>query len=98
MNATPDRWEYDGRHYLVDRCGDTSKYGFGWELEDVAPTPGRGVVLEAYLEGATGTALFRSYTDQPLPLALVERFVTEAAPDLAEVVAKVDAEEVAQSS
>ncbi|WP_037304022.1 hypothetical protein [Amycolatopsis orientalis] len=86
-------WEYDGRHYLINRWSDSSRYGFGWELEDVAPTPGKGVVLNAYLDGTSGTALFRADTDEPLPLALVERFIAEAGPDLAEVVAMVEAED-----
>ncbi|SDY05802.1 hypothetical protein SAMN05421504_104370 [Amycolatopsis xylanica] len=83
-------WEYDGRHYLINTWSDTSRFGFGWELEDVAPTPGKGVVMEAYLDGTTGAALVRVDTDEPLPLALVERFLAEAAPDLAEVAAMAE--------
>jgi hypothetical protein len=74
-----DPWEYDGRHYLITAFSDgTARRGFGWELEDVAPTPGRGVILEAFQHATTGALTFTAFSDEPLPLALVVRFVTEA--------------------
>jgi hypothetical protein len=84
MTDLPERWEFDGRHYLITVFDDTSatREGLGWELEDVAPTPGRGNVLEAFRDDNTGALTVTALTDQPLPLALVQRFVTEAERDL----------------
>jgi hypothetical protein len=53
------------------------------ELEDVAPTPGKGLVLEAFRDDTAGTLTIRAFTDEPLALTLVQRFITEAARDLA---------------
>nr|WP_042187238.1 hypothetical protein [Kibdelosporangium sp. MJ126-NF4]CEL17928.1 hypothetical protein [Kibdelosporangium sp. MJ126-NF4]CEL22679.1 hypothetical protein [Kibdelosporangium sp. MJ126-NF4]CTQ89820.1 hypothetical protein [Kibdelosporangium sp. MJ126-NF4]CTQ90846.1 hypothetical protein [Kibdelosporangium sp. MJ126-NF4] len=84
MNDLSDPWEYDGRYYLVTEFSDVSRRdGLGLELEDVAPTPGRGNVLEAFRDDTAGTITIAAFTDQPLPLALVHRFVTEAARELA---------------
>lgn len=83
MDRQPGPWEYGGRHYLVTVFSDVStRNGLGWELEDVGPIPGRGVVLEAFRDDSNGSVTVRAFTDQPLPLALVHRFVSEVAHDL----------------
>lgn len=74
------RWEYGGRFYGVVKFSDVStRDGYGWELHDEAPAPDRGVVLEAFWDDTENTFTFRAFTERPLPFALVQRFVTEAA-------------------
>jgi hypothetical protein len=48
------------------------------ELEDVAPAPGRGNVLQAFHDDTTGEMTFSSYSTEPLPFDLVEQFIVEA--------------------
>lgn len=64
---TPERgWAYDGRHYLVAGSSDvTTREGYGWGLEDVAPAPGLGVVLEVFYDDTTGKFTFMSRTERP---------------------------------
>jgi hypothetical protein len=50
----------------------------GLELDDVAPAPGRGTVLEAFHDDTTGELTFTAYVTDPLPLDLVEQFIVEA--------------------
>lgn len=50
----------------------------GLELDDVAPAPGRGTVLEAFHDDATGEVTFTAHVADPLPFELVEQFVAEA--------------------
>jgi hypothetical protein len=71
-------WEYAGRYYLIFAFSEAEQGGAGWELEDVGPAPGRGIVLEAFRAGSSEFT-FTAYTDHPLPFELVYRFVTEAA-------------------
>ena len=79
MPASGQDWEYDGRYYMVTGFSDVgTRDGHGWELEDVAPAPGRGQVFEAFYDDTTREFTFRSYTERALPFALVERFVREA--------------------
>jgi hypothetical protein len=77
---TPENtWEYDDRFYAVTAVSGTgTRDGFGWELDDVAPAPGHGPVLEAFWDDGAGRFTFTSFTPDPLPFALVERFVREA--------------------
>lgn len=78
MSGLP--WEYEGRHYEVTKFSEVSdRDGYGWELNDVAPAPSRGLICEAFLDDTTGRFTFTALTNDPLPFALVERFVTEAA-------------------
>ena len=75
----PSRWFFSGRHYAVTQFSDVAtRDGYGWEVDDVAPAPGRGTVLEAFWDDTTGEFTFWSQTDEPLPFALVEPFVAEA--------------------
>lgn len=77
-------WEYQGRSYLVWKVtGADDRDGLGWELEDVGPSPGRGIVLEVFTDGDAGLT-FTAFTDRPLPFELVHRFVTEAARAISE--------------
>ncbi|MFE6861281.1 hypothetical protein [Nocardia sp. NPDC057668] len=79
-DSPADRWEYEGRFYTVTAFSDVSaRDGYGWELEDLGPAPGRGVVLVAFSDDTTGACTLRVFTDQPLPFALVQRFIGEAA-------------------
>lgn len=71
-----DEWHYGGRYYLLTQYTDPES--IGWELEDVAPTPGRGEVLDAKLHDDDGSLTVRVWTSDPLPIELVHRFVTEA--------------------
>ncbi|MBY8862715.1 hypothetical protein K7711_40040 [Nocardia sp. CA2R105] len=81
--AVTPRWEYGGRYYVVWRVTDSGEQDtLGWELEDVGPSPGRGIVLEAFGQDASGEFVFTAFTDQPLPFALVHRFVVEAAREI----------------
>ncbi|WP_216902104.1 hypothetical protein [Nocardia alni] len=80
--APPLRWEYGGRVYVVWRVTDDGN-GSGWELEDVGPAPGRGIVLEIFTADADGEFAVTAFTDRPLPFALVRRFVSEAAREIA---------------
>lgn len=81
--AVSPRWEYGGRYYVVWRVTDSAgRATLGWELEDVGPSPGRGLVLEAFEQDASGEFAFTAFTDEPLPFALVHRFVVEAAREI----------------
>lgn len=74
-----DEWLFDGRYYVVTAFSDVAtRDGFGLELEDVGPAPGRGIVLEAFWDDATGKFTFKSCTDGVLPFDLVEQFVRSA--------------------
>jgi hypothetical protein len=73
-------WEHQGRYYLVTAFSDVAgRDGYGWELEDVAPAPGRGSICEAFYDDTISQFTFKALTQDPLPFALIERFVTEAA-------------------
>ncbi len=68
-----DEWHYGGRYYhLLNVSGQD----YSWELEEVAPTPSRGTVLSTNLTD-DGEFTFEAHTTDPLPMALVHRFVTE---------------------
>jgi hypothetical protein len=48
-NAELDRWHLGGRWYTTTLASDVqTRDGMGLELDDVAPAPGRGTVLEAF--------------------------------------------------
>lgn len=48
------------------------------ELDDVAPAPGRGLVMVAHRNDSTAEYTFVCYAAGRLPLAVVERFVAKA--------------------
>ena len=75
-----DRWFFDGRHYAVTAFSDVStRDGYGWELTDVGPGVGRGVVCEAFYDDTLRTFTFTPKVTSALPFDLVHQFVTEAA-------------------
>lgn len=78
-----DEWHYDGRYYLLTTGTEPDAYY--WELEDAAPTPGRGIVLMARRADADGSVTVSTYTEDPLPIELVHRFVSEIRADAATI-------------
>ena len=73
-----DRWHFDDRWYLITAFSEVgSRDRFGLELEDVAPSPGKGVVLSAFYDDSTSRISISSKTADPLPLDLVEQFLEE---------------------
>lgn len=81
MTSVPEseRWQFGGRWYAVTMASDVgARDGMGLELDDVAPAPGRGVALEAFHHDQTGEMTFTAFTNEPLPLDLVEQFVEQA--------------------
>lgn len=75
-----DRWHFGDRWYAVTMAGvsDPDHDGMALELDDVGPPPGRGLVLEVFRDGRTHDMTLISHTTEPLPLLLVEQFITEA--------------------
>ena len=75
-----DRWHIGGRYYAVTVASDVAtRDGIGLELDDVAPAPGRGLVLEVFRDDAADQQLlFTALSGDPLPLELVEQFLEEA--------------------
>lgn len=76
-----DQWHYDDRWYDVTMASVAShldRDGMALELDDIGPSPGRGIVLEAFYDDDTGNMTFRSCTTEPLPFLLVEAFIAEA--------------------
>jgi len=78
-NTEAERWHFGGRWYTATLASSvTSRDGMGLELDDVAPAPGRGSVLEAFHDDTSGEMTFISYSTEPLPFELVEQFIVEA--------------------
>lgn len=69
-------WHVGGRWYAATLA--SSPEGFALELDDIAPAPGRGLVLEAFRPDDTGEVVVTCYLSEGLPLEVVERFVAEA--------------------
>ncbi len=77
--AEIDPWHIGGRWYSVTLASDVAtRDGIGLELDDVAPAPCRGTVLEAFQDDTTGELTFTAYVTDPLPFELVEKFIAEA--------------------
>jgi hypothetical protein len=78
-NAAADRWHFGDRWYAITLTSDVlTRDGVRLELDDVAPAPGRGTVLEAFYDDTTGRMTFTAFANDPLPFELVEQFITEA--------------------
>lgn len=78
-NVAAEQWHFGGRWYTTTLAGHVaSRDGMSLELEDIAPAPGRGVVLEAFHDDVTGEMPFTSYIAEPLPFEVVEQFMAEA--------------------
>jgi len=74
-----ERWHFGGRWYATTLSGSLANPdGMVLELEDVAPAPGRGIVLAAIHDDVSGEMAFISYLTEPLPFELVEQFIAEA--------------------
>jgi hypothetical protein len=69
-------WAFDGRHYMVTLASTPDTMDL--ELDDVAPSPSRGLVLMASRDDESGAITLRTFTSEPLALELLERFVGEA--------------------
>lgn len=70
-----DDWLIEGRWYQVTIAGDPT--GLAAELDDVAPAPGRGTVMDAHRKDDTGEWTFGYYAER-LPLVVAERFIGSA--------------------
>jgi hypothetical protein len=78
-NADSGHWHFGGHWYATTLASDVlTRDGIGLELDDIAPAPGRGSVLEAFHDYTTGALTFTAHVTDPLPLELVEQFVAEA--------------------
>jgi len=78
-SAAAERWYYGGRWYTTTLASSvTNRDGMGLELDDIAPAPGRGPVVEAFHDDTTGEWTFISHITEPLPLDLIEQFIAEA--------------------
>ena len=75
-----DRWHFDDRWYDVTIAGVSyrDRDGMALELDDIGPSPGRGLVLESFRDGDTGNMTFTSCTTEQLPFRLVEAFIAQA--------------------
>lgn len=74
-----EEWIADGRYFGVTVFGDVStRDGLGWELEDLAPAPGRGQVYEVFREDSGEVPVISSTCFQPADVGLVERFAKAA--------------------
>jgi hypothetical protein len=78
-NTGPEHWHFGGRWYTTTLASDVqTRDGMGLELDDVAPAPGRGTVLDAFHDDTNGEITFTAHVTDPLPLELVEQFIAEA--------------------
>lgn len=72
-----DEWHFGGRYYGVTWAG--SPDSMDAELDDLAPAPERGTVARvASPDDRAIEPTFVQYEREPLPQALVEKFVQEA--------------------
>jgi hypothetical protein len=78
-----DEWFSAGRYYDVTVFSDvSSRDGLGWELEDIAPAPGRGYVMEIFREDSAAVPILTCKSYQPVPPDIVTRFTQEATADV----------------
>lgn len=70
------RWHFAGRYYLVTLA--SSRETMDLELDDVGPSLGRGPTLYASCADDSGAITIRALRCDPLPIELVEEFLTEA--------------------
>jgi hypothetical protein len=74
--AASGEWTYDGREYRLLLASDVDRRdGLGLELYDTgAPEP----LMEIFRDDVTGRVTLTAFGSEPLPLALVERFMDVA--------------------
>ena len=68
-----EEWHYGDRYYGVTLASTPDSMDL--ELDDLGPPPARGTVLIALCDDETQMLTLRTFTDGPLALDLVERFV-----------------------
>jgi hypothetical protein len=72
-----------GRYYTTTVFSETSsRNGLGWELEDIAPAPGRGQLMEIFRDDSEAVPIINCRTFGPVPAEIVDRFAREAVADL----------------
>ncbi|MEO7570874.1 MAG: hypothetical protein ABIX10_00400 [Acidimicrobiales bacterium] len=77
MTDAREEWHYDGRHYLLTLV--STQESMDLELDAVGDASGaQGPVLLASCDDETQALTLSSFTDEPLPLDLLERFIAEA--------------------
>jgi len=69
--------ETDGRGFELLLVEDTERGGRSVELWEIAPAPGRGLLLEAF-GSAGGQFTFSALTREDIPLEALEWFVGRA--------------------
>ena len=74
-NGVPDaeRSHFGDRFYGVTLA--SSPESMDLELEDFGPPPGRGLVMLASYDDDSAALAVRTFTNEPLPLELVEHFI-----------------------
>ncbi|GAA3600919.1 hypothetical protein GCM10022223_15740 [Kineosporia mesophila] len=86
VKSESSAWHFGDRYYSVVMASDVGdRDGIGLELEDVAPAPGRGLVMEVFRDDDSGMSTLRCFTSDPLPLELVERFLAQAQESLTHI-------------
>lgn len=81
--ASGEEWACEDRYYAVTITGDgLSRDGLGWELEDIAPAPGRGLAMEVFRDDSKTVPVLSCRAFIPTPKEIVDRFTQEATVDL----------------
>ena len=70
--------ETGGRGFELLLVDDTERDGRSVELWEIAPAPGRGLLLEAFRSAADGQLSFSAFTREDVPLDALEWFVGRA--------------------
>lgn len=77
MTDPREEWHYGDRHYLLTLV--STQESMDLELDAVGDASGaQGPVLLASCDDETQELTVAVYTDEPLPLDLLERFIAEA--------------------
>lgn len=71
-----ERWHVGGRYYMVTLASPPDTMDL--ELEDVGPGVSRGIVVLASRNDQSGQIIVRVWTNDPLPIELLEKFMAEA--------------------
>jgi hypothetical protein len=75
--TAPEAWHVAGRFYGVTVAGAPDSLDV--ELDDLGPAPERGTVARVvFPDDAPEQPTFAQYGDEPLPLALLEKFIAAA--------------------
>lgn len=70
------RWHFGDRYYWVTLTSTPTTLDL--ELDDLGPGIGRGLLAVASCDDASGAITVRFFTEDRLPIALVDQFLTEA--------------------